>query len=308
MNDSTLRRPLPAGTTTDERTPRPMADDGRTYIRVHDGMPDHPKVDALTDRSFRLLVEAWCWCSRHLTDGHLPAATWARRGTPKARRELIDAGLVEDLGEKGVQMHDYLQHQRSRSEVQEITSARREAQQKASVKGNHNRWHRGPDGRPSDDCPLCQNGSQVGSQPDPEPDPDRDPNGIGDGTPFGSVIGIDTDIDTVLPEGTLGGGVPDSTTRAATPTPNGSAGRPPERCPRHAGQPDPGPCRSCGDARQRAERWDADTTRARIQAVRACRWCDGDGWRVDPDNPQRGPMGVRCDHTPLAQHLAEASR
>lgn len=96
----------------------------------------------------------------------------------------------------------------------------------------------------------------------------------------------------------------------SAPTPNRSATeRPNDRCERHAGQvEDPGPCRSCGDARQRAERWDADTTRARVQAVRACRWCDGDGWRVDPDNPQRGPMGVRCDHTPLAQHLAEASR
>lgn len=166
-----------------------MADDGRTYIRLHDGMPDHPKVDALSDRAFRLLVETWCWCSRHLTDGRVPRATWNRRGTPASRRELVTAGLVEDHGTEGVRMHDYLEHQRSRSEVEELSAARRAAQQSASVKGNHKRWHVGPDGRPSPDCPLCQ----KGSQPDPQPDPPRDPQGIGSGTPSGSLIDIDRD-------------------------------------------------------------------------------------------------------------------
>jgi len=164
-----------------------VADDGRTYIRVHDGMPDHPKVETLSDRAFRLLVETWCWSSRHLTDGRVPANIWRRRGTPAARRELTDAGLVEDHGPEGVRMHDYLEHQRSKAEVEEITAARRAAQQKASVKGNHSRWHVGPKGRPSDECELCQNASDSGSQ--------RDADGIGSGTPSGSLIGIGTDRD-----------------------------------------------------------------------------------------------------------------
>jgi hypothetical protein len=97
---------------------------------------------------------------------------------------------------------------------------------------------------------------------------------------------------------------------ASAPTPNRSATeRPADRCSRHAGlDGDPGPCRLCGDARQAAADWDAAAARTAAAARRSCRWCDADGWRVDPEHPHRGPMGVRCDHTPLAQHLAEASR
>lgn len=86
--------------------------------------------------------------------------------------------------------------------------------------------------------------------------------------------------------------------------------RPAERCARHADAEPSGPCRACGDARRSAETWDVETAKARAAAVRACRWCNADGWRIDPEHPHRGPMRARCDHTPLAEHLAavEASR
>ncbi|MFC0041048.1 hypothetical protein [Actinomadura rayongensis] len=110
--------------------------DVRTYIRLHDGMPDHPKIEALSDRAFRLLITCWCWCSRHLTDGHIPGATWAKRGTPRARAELLAAGLVEQTRD-GVRMHDYLRHQRSAAEVDQLRQARGET----GSLGNHIRWH-----------------------------------------------------------------------------------------------------------------------------------------------------------------------
>lgn len=100
--------------------------DSRTYIKLHDGMPDHPKVDGLSDAAFRLLVETWCWCSRHLTDGCVPDATWRKRSTAKARRELIAAGLAEEV-DGGIKMHDYLQHQRSAAEVDELRRKKQEA-------------------------------------------------------------------------------------------------------------------------------------------------------------------------------------
>lgn len=100
--------------------------DSRTYIRLHDGMADHPKIDGLSDGAFRLLVSMWCWCSRHLTDGHVPAATWVKRGTPKARAELVESGMAI-LTDTGVFMHDYLEHQRSADEVRELKEKRRES-------------------------------------------------------------------------------------------------------------------------------------------------------------------------------------
>lgn len=259
-----------------------MGDDGRTYIRVHDGMPDHPKVDALSDRAFRLLVESWCWCSRHLTDGHVPQATWARRGTPKARRELVDAGLVEDDGKAGVQMHDYLEHQRSRAVVEELSAARREAQQKASVKGNHNRWHVGEDGRPSPDCPLCK-----GSQPDPT----RDPSGIGSGTPSGSVRGIGRGRgrEEVVE---MGGEVPDPHARETSlPAPIFDPENP--RCARHAhirpGESVPS-CRDCAEVRRQSQQVTVDEQLAEQEertrwrtAVDACPECDENGKIERPD-------------------------
>lgn len=110
--------------------------DQRTYIRVHDGMPDHPKVYGLSDKAFRLLVETWCWCSRHLTDGAMPESVWNKRGNPKSRKELIAAGLAE-VTDGGVVMHDYLEHQRSAAEVAELVAAR----SKSGSFGNHVRHH-----------------------------------------------------------------------------------------------------------------------------------------------------------------------
>ena len=103
-----------------------MGSDQRTYITVHDGMPDHPKIAGLSDRAFRLLIETWCWCSRHLTDGVVPVKAWNKRGTKAARDELRAVGLTEDHPE-GVYMRDYLQHQRSRAQIEAIKKARREA-------------------------------------------------------------------------------------------------------------------------------------------------------------------------------------
>lgn len=108
----------------------PRKRDSRTYITVHDGMPDHPKVDGLSDPAFRLLVEMWCWCSRHLTDGVVPAVTWGKRGSVKARRELVDAGLADPDPDGTVRMHDYLEHQRSAEEVRELSEKRAEAGRK----------------------------------------------------------------------------------------------------------------------------------------------------------------------------------
>lgn len=269
-----------------------MAADGRTYIRVHDGMPDHPKIDALSDKAFRLLIETWCWCSRHLTDGQVPRATWNRRGTPKVRRELVEAGLVEDHGSDGVVMHDYLEHQRSRAQVEDINDARREA----SIKGNHRRWHVGK-GRTDPNCPLC--------------DPISDTPGIGKAIPEGvpkesQNVAIGRGIGIGREEGVkLGGDVPDPNASDSTaPAPIFDPENP--RCARHAhiapGQPVPS-CRECADVRRQArqmttEQQAADQAEraARRAAIDACPDCDERGMR------DFGELGVgRCTHPNLTE-------
>lgn len=112
----------------------PRKRDTRTYITVHDGLPDHPKIEGLSDSAFRLLIETWCWCSRHLTDGEVKAASWAKRGTAKTRKELVDAGCAVVTSTGDVFMHDYLQHQRSAEEVRELSAKRAEAGRRGGSK------------------------------------------------------------------------------------------------------------------------------------------------------------------------------
>lgn len=126
--------------------------DDRTYIRLHDGMPDHPKVIGLSHAAFRLYVESMCWCSRYLTDGIVPAAAIRRMTgySPMALRELTAAGLIEDQEAPGWVIHDYTEHQRTADAVALLRKAKREA----AAAGNHERWHvarRLPD--PT--CELC---------------------------------------------------------------------------------------------------------------------------------------------------------
>lgn len=134
--------------------------DGRTYIRVHDGIDEHPKIVGLPDGAFRILIESWCYCSRNLTDGRITVAAWKRIGTAKTRRQLIEAGLAVQR-DGFVEMHDYLEHQRSADEVAEY----RAKKQAAGAKGNHTKHHT-EKGRIDPDCVFCQasDASQSASQ------------------------------------------------------------------------------------------------------------------------------------------------
>lgn len=127
------------------------AKDDRPFIRVHENMPEHPKVEPLSDKAFRLLVETWCWSKRARTDGHVPAKVWVRRGTPKVRRELIEAGLLEDDLTGGVIVHDYDDWQMTSGEIREAQDRKREE----GARGAHNRWHRDRGVR-DPDCEHCR--------------------------------------------------------------------------------------------------------------------------------------------------------
>lgn len=123
---------------------------GERWIAVHDGMPDHPKIENLSDRAFRALVTLWCHCGRYHTDGHISTKKWVQIASPSARRELLAAGLVETRSDGSVDMHDYLDWQRSASEVEHVVQAKRTAGQQ----GNHERWHVKKN-RYDPDCKWC---------------------------------------------------------------------------------------------------------------------------------------------------------
>jgi hypothetical protein len=148
-----------------------MPRDDRPFIRVHNGMPDHPKVTALSDAAFRLMVETWCWCDRNTTDGHVPAAVWRKRGSARARAELVAAGLV-DTADAGVEMHDYLDHQRSAAEVVTAKAAAAED----GAKGAHVRWHKAR-GIIDPACAWCKPHRSGKPSGNPSPNPSGSPSG-----------------------------------------------------------------------------------------------------------------------------------
>lgn len=72
------------------------------YLNTDDGMDEHPKIDALSDAAYRLLMASMHYSARKLTDGLVPLSK-ARRltatGTDAVAAELVRAGAWHDLGE-----------------------------------------------------------------------------------------------------------------------------------------------------------------------------------------------------------------
>jgi hypothetical protein len=109
-----------------------MARPNWEYIRVDVLLMENRKVEELSDRAFRALIDLWCYCGRNQTDGSVTDRRW-KAIPPKARKELLAAGLAEQ-GEHGeIAMHDYLAHQRSRAEIEALSAKRTEAARKAAA-------------------------------------------------------------------------------------------------------------------------------------------------------------------------------
>ena len=99
------------------------------WVRLDDGFADHPKVERAGPLAAWLHVVAMCYCARHLTDGRIPKAT-ARRlaDIPSPGRHidtLVAVGLWDEDGDDYV-LHDFLEYQPSRADVEADRKAARE--------------------------------------------------------------------------------------------------------------------------------------------------------------------------------------
>lgn len=98
---------------------------GRSWIKVEDTMPEHPKVEALSDAGFRLMLRAWCRTSMLRSNGKLSAMWWGQQ-KPKPRAELVAAGLIEEAEDGHIDVHDFSDWQ-SRPITDELRAKRQEA-------------------------------------------------------------------------------------------------------------------------------------------------------------------------------------
>lgn len=104
-----------------------------TFLHLDDNMPEHPKIIGLTDRAFRLHVSALCYCSRHLTNGIVPAHMCRGRWQQVAIKQLSLSGLWVPLGDGEYAIHDYLDWNLSRADIEHKRAVARANARK--------RWH-----------------------------------------------------------------------------------------------------------------------------------------------------------------------
>ena len=97
------------------------------YAQLDDLFPDHPKVVGLSDAAFRVHVHGIFYCNRARSDGYVPPR-FPYGWHPKAKqaiRELLAAGLWEQAN-SGYLIHDYLDWNRSRAQIEAFREKQRE--------------------------------------------------------------------------------------------------------------------------------------------------------------------------------------
>lgn len=99
--------------------------DSRMFIKVDDDIENNPKAAALSDKAFRHLIYLWGYSHRKTTDGRIPLVIFSRVPAA-ARKELLRVGLAIQHQDH-VEMHDYLDWQQSKKQIEDAKEAKRTA-------------------------------------------------------------------------------------------------------------------------------------------------------------------------------------
>lgn len=127
--------------------------DKRTYVKVHDGLPDHPKIIEAGGEAGWLYICGLAYASRQLTDGVIPKRLVPRLTDGSKPEASASALLRVGLWHEGVHecprcpqpgpdayvIHDYLDHQRSASEVADLRAKRSAAGQRGGRRSGESR-------------------------------------------------------------------------------------------------------------------------------------------------------------------------
>lgn len=98
------------------------------WVRIDDSLYDHPKFMRLPAGAVRLWLFGMAWSNRHATDGRLPGeARTLLRGKNSDVKSLEQAGLWIRQ-ENGWLIHDYLEYQLSRAQMEAAKRRNRERQ------------------------------------------------------------------------------------------------------------------------------------------------------------------------------------
>lgn len=114
------------------------------WANLDDQFPNHPKVIRLSNAAFRLHVSGICYCAKYRTDGRISAEVVPML-LPRYTRKVLDELAAGDrplwvpvVG--GYEIHDYLEWNRSKAEIQEHKERLRKVRSEAGRKGAQVRW------------------------------------------------------------------------------------------------------------------------------------------------------------------------
>jgi len=156
--------------------------DRRTYVRLHDGLPDHMKIAAVGGEAAWLYVCGLCYASRQLTDGVIPVRLIGRmtdfKDNEALASRLLEANLwhtaqheckscPQAVGDVYV-IHDYLEHQRSAAEVRDLSEKRSAAGQKGGKASGATRR-----GEANDEASASAKPKQTRSKTEAETETDK---------------------------------------------------------------------------------------------------------------------------------------
>ncbi|WP_171117865.1 MULTISPECIES: hypothetical protein [unclassified Streptomyces] len=164
--------------------------DKRTYVKVHDGLPDHPKIIEAGGEAGWLYICGLAYASRQLTDGVIPKRLVPRLtdgSKPEASASaLLRVGLWHE-GEHDCPkcpaapsdayvIHDYLGHQRSAAEVRELSAKRSAAGQRGGKRSGESRRaasNREANGEALASTLVKQNGSKTEAETETETEEEK---------------------------------------------------------------------------------------------------------------------------------------
>lgn len=97
-------------------------------------MPEHPKVEPLSDAAFRWIFRGLSYANRYLTNGVLPPVFLAKVPEPILAEMLaVQEGQKSSVWKRGadgkVRIHDYRDYQPSKSDVEKVRRGNRNRQQ-----------------------------------------------------------------------------------------------------------------------------------------------------------------------------------
>ena len=137
------------------------------WARLEDTFTEHPKVVGLSDRAFRLHVTAIVYASRLKTDGLVPASMPRSWGFAKKHSDELVAERLWEVTPKGFQVHDFLEYNPSKVEIEEKSARLASVRSNAGKAGAAKRWQ--TDGK-ADGNGHGKSHGNTGMAPSPDDD------------------------------------------------------------------------------------------------------------------------------------------